>query len=145
MRSLLALSLCAASAGSLAQSIYAYKSVHTDGTVTYSDTRPATGAPVEQLRIQQNSAAIEQQGAQRVQQMDANAKELEKKRAADAEAQRKREDALAKARQEVADAERFLTSVLQSKKNATPERMHAAREQLRLAREHLQQVQSGGL
>ena len=145
MRSLLTVFLCTASAGSLAQSIYAYKSVHTDGSVTYSDTRPASDAAVEQVQIYQGSAAIEQQGEERVKQMDAIGKELEKQRTADAEEQRKREKEIAKARQEVADAERFLTSVLQSKKNATPQRMRAAREQLRLARERLQQVQKGEL
>lgn len=142
MRGILAFVLCTASAWSIAQSIYAYKSVHTDGAVTYSDTRPAAGRAVERVPIYQGSAAIEQQGKLRVQQMDAIGKELEKQRAGDAQARRDHESRLADAREEVAAAERGLALAQQSKKNASPERIAAAEQHLKLARQRLREAQS---
>jgi primase-polymerase (primpol)-like protein len=134
--------MCLAAALSQAQSIHAYKSVHTDGTVSYSDTRPAVSTSVEKLTIIQDSAAIEQQGKQRVQQMDAAAKTLEEQRAGQAEATREYQKQLNVARQELSEAERHLVSVQQSKKNATSERVAAAQQRVQLARRKLREVQS---
>ncbi len=96
------------------------------------------------MDIQQNSAAIEQQGAQRMQEIDAATKRLEKQRADEAEARRKYQTILAEARQEVTDAERNLSSTQQSKKSATAERIGLAEQRVRLARQRLREVQSAG-
>jgi hypothetical protein len=96
------------------------------------------------MTIHQNSAAIEQQGAQRVQEMDAAGKELEKQRAGDTDARRKYQSRVAEARQEVADAENYLVTAQQSKKHATPERIADAEERVRLARQRLREVQTAG-
>lgn len=144
MRVVLALLLCSAATCSLAQSIYAYKSVHSDGTVSYSDTQPVTRESVEKMNINQGSAAIEQQGEQRKQEMDAAGKELEKQRVGDSDAKRKYQSRVDQAREEVASAERNLVTAQQSKKHATPERIADAKEHLRLARQRLREVQSAG-
>jgi hypothetical protein len=144
MRVVLALVMCLVAASSPAQSIYAYKSVHTDGSVGYSDTPPAQTRSVEKLNILQDSTAIEQQGKQRLQQMDAAGKALEEQRTGQSKAMRAYQDTLNQARKELSEAERHLLSVQQSKKNATPERMAAARERVQLARRKLREVQSAG-
>ncbi|MEE8297120.1 MAG: DUF4124 domain-containing protein, partial [Hyphomicrobium sp.] len=140
MRGVLVVLMWSAAACCLAQSIHAYKSVHADGTVTYSDTRPATAASVREINIYQNSAAIEQQGKRRMQEMDAISEGLEKQRADETQAKRKYETRLAEARQEVADAVRNLVAAQQSKKSATAERIGLAQARVRLARQRLREV-----
>ena len=130
--------------GCLAQSIHAYKSVHTDGAVSYSDTRPTDAESVTEVKVYQESAAIEQQGSERMQEMNAATKAGEKQRADEAAARRKHESRVAEARQEVSDAERYLVTAQQSKKHATPERIAAAQQRLRLAKQGLREVQRAG-
>ncbi len=142
MRVVLAFLMWSAAAGCIAQSIHLFKSVHADGTVGYSDTRPETATTVEKIDIQQNSAAIEQQGAQRMQEIESASKRLEKQRADEAQARRKYQTVLAEARQEVSDAERDLTTTQQSKKSATAERIGLAEQRVRLAHQRLREVQS---
>ena len=144
MRVVLAFLMWSAAASCIAQSIHLFKSVHADGTVGYSDTRPETATTVEKMDIQQNSAAIERQGAQRMQEFDTATERLEKRHADEAQARRKYQTSLAEARQEVADAERNLSSTQQSKKSATPERIGLAEQRVRLARRRLREVQSAG-
>jgi len=144
MRVILVFLMWCAAASGFAQSIHLFKSVHADGTVAYSDTQPATANSVEEVDIHQNSAAIEQQGAQRMQEMNAAAKRIEKQQADESKARRKYETLVAEAHQEVADAERNLVSTRQSKKNATAERIGDAEERVRLARQRLREVQSAG-
>jgi chromosome segregation ATPase len=124
--------------------MHAFKAVHADGTVNYSDTRPEAAPTVEKLDIQQNSAAIERQGAQRMQEIDTATEGLKKQQADEAQARRKYQTSLAEARQEVTDAERHLSSTQQSKKHATPERIGLAEQRVRLARQRLREVQSAG-
>ena len=128
MRVLLAFLMWSAAASCIAQRTHTFKSVHADGTVGYSDTRPETATTVEKIDIRQNSAAIEQQGAQRLQEIDTARKRLEKQRADEMQARRKYQTALAEARTEVSEAERNLSTAQQSKKNATPRWAHAAEE-----------------
>ena len=144
MRVLLAFLMWSAAASCIAQRTYTFKSVHADGTVGYSDTRPETATTVEKIDIRQDSAAIEQQGAQRSQEIDAARKHLEKQRADEMQAGRKYQTALAEARKEVSDAERNLSTAQQSKKNATPERIGLAEQRVQLARRRLREVQSAG-
>ncbi len=144
MRVVLALLIWSAAASCLAEPMHAFKAVHADGTVSYSDTRPETATTVEKMDIQQDSAAIEQQGAQRMQEIDTATKRLEKQHADEAQARHKRQTLLAEARQEVTDAERNLSSAQQSKKSATAERIGLAEQRLRLARQRLREVQSAG-
>ena len=66
MRLVLVLLMWSAAASVFAQSGHAFKSVDADGTVSYSDTRPATAALVEEINIGGDSTAIEEQGQQRV-------------------------------------------------------------------------------
>jgi tRNA U54 and U55 pseudouridine synthase Pus10 len=124
--------------------MHAFKAVHADGTVSYSDTRPEAATTVEKMNIQQNSAAIEQQGVQRMQEMNTATKHLQKRHADEAEARRKYQARLAEARQEVSDAERDLSTAQLSKKNATPERIGLAEQRVQLARRRLREVQSAG-
>ncbi len=144
MRVLLAFLMWSAAASCIAQRTHTFKSVHADGTVGYSDTRPETATTVEKIDIRQNSAAIEQQGAQRVQEIDAARKGLEKQRADEMQARRKYQTALAEARKEVSDAERNLSTTQQSKKNATAKRIGLAEQRVQLARRRLREVQSAG-
>lgn len=144
MRVIFILLMWSAAASCIAQSMHLFKSVHADGTVSYSDTRPETAMTVEKMEIQQNSAAIEQQGAQRMQEMDAATKRFQKQQADEAQARRKHQNRLADARQEVADAERNLSIAQQSKKSATAERVGLAEQRVRLARQRLREVQSAG-
>ncbi len=144
MRVLLAFLMWSAAASCIAQRTYTFKSVHADGTVGYSDTRPETATTVEKIDIRQNSAAIEQQGARRMQEMDTARKRLEKERADEARAKHEYQSALAEARKEVSDAERNLSTAQQSKKNATPERIGLAEQRVQLARRRLREVQSAG-
>ena len=144
MRVIFILLMWSAAASCFAQSIHLFKSVHADGTVSYSDTRPETATTVEKMDIQQNSAAIERQGTQRMQEIDTATERLEKQQADEAQARRKYQTSLAEARQEVADAERNLSSTQQSKKHATPERIGLAEQRVRLARQRLREVQSAG-
>ena len=128
----------------LAQSIHAYKSVHGDGSVTYSDTRPASASSVESIRVPGTDAAIVEQGQQRMQEMDAIAEGLEKQRDQDAKSRREYRSRLDDAHQAVRDAEAFLASVVASKKSATPERIELAEQKVRLARQRLREVQRAG-
>jgi DNA repair exonuclease SbcCD ATPase subunit len=142
MRVIFILLMWSAAASCIAQSMHLFKSVHADGTVGYSDTRPETATTVEKMEIQQNSTAIEQQGAQRMQEIESASKRLEKQRADEAQARRKYQTVLAEARQEVSDAERDLTTTQQSKKSATAERIGLAEQRVRLAHQRLREVQS---
>ncbi len=144
MRVLLAFLMWSAAASCIAQRTHTFKSVHADGTVGYSDTRPETATTVEKIDIRQDSAAIEQQGAQRMQEIDAARKRLEKQRADEMQARRKYQTALAEARKEVSDAERNLSTAQKSKRNATPERIGLAEQRVQLARRRLRQLQSTG-
>ncbi len=144
MRVVLALLIWCVAASCLAEPMHAFKAVHADGTVSYSDTRPEAATTVEKLDIQQNSAAIERQGAQRMQEIDTATEGLKKQQADEAQARRKYQTSLAEARQEVTDAERHLSSTQQSKKHATPERIGLAEQRVRLARQRLRAVQSAG-
>ena len=144
MRVVLALLIWCVAASCLAEPMHAFKAVHADGTVSYSDTRPEAATTVEKLDIQQNSAAIERQGAQRMQEIDTATEGLKKQQADEAQARRKYQTSLAEARQEVTDAERHLSSTQQSKKHATPERIGLAEQRVRLARRRLREVQSAG-
>ncbi len=130
--------------GCLAQSIHAYKSVHTDGAVSYSDTRPADAESVTEVKVYRDSAAIEQQGSQRMQEMNAATKAGEKQRAEEAAAQRKYQSRVAEAREEVSAAERYLVTAQQSRKHATPERIAEAQDHLRLAKQRLREVKRAG-
>ncbi len=128
--------------GSLsAQSTHLYKSVHADGTVTYSDSRPAGQGEVTEMNVHSGGDDVEQQGAKRMDEMRAASKSLEERRAAEAEARSKREKEIAEARQEVAEAERNLVTTQRSKHNATPDRIATAEERVRLARQRLKEVQ----
>lgn len=129
---------------SFAQSIHAYKSVHADGGVTYSDTRPASASSVETIRVPRTDPATVEEGRQRKQGMDAAAERLAKQRDDAAAARGKNETRLAKARQAVRDAEAFLASVMDSKKHATPERIGLAERKLRLARQQLREAERAG-
>ncbi len=144
MRVVLALLIWSIATSCLAEPMHAFKAVHADGTVSYSDTRPEAATTVEKMNIQQNGAAIEQQGAQRMQEMNTATKHLQKQHADEAEARRKYQTALAEARQEVSDAERSLSTAQQSKKNATAEHIGLAEQRVQLARRRLREVQSAG-
>lgn len=134
--------ICAS--GSLAQSVHLYKSVHADGTVSYSDTQPADAESISKVKVYQDGAAVEQGGAQRLQELEAASTALDKKNAELAAAQRKYQSRLAEARGEVSDAERYLVTAQQSKKHATPERIEEAQTRLRLAKQGLGEVQRAG-
>lgn len=127
-----------------AQSIHAYKSVHGDGSVTYSDTRPASVSSVETIRVPGTDAAVVEAGQKRKQEMDAIAERLAKQRDEDAEVRRKYESRLADAREAVRSAEASLASILESKKSATQERIALAEQKLKLARKQLRDVQRAG-
>jgi hypothetical protein len=142
MRVVLALCLLGPAFGCFAQSTHYYKSVHDDGAVAYSDTKPRSASSVEQVNVQQGGAGTEQQGQQRLDELSAASKRLDEEKARDAESRSKYQSRLAQARQEVADAERHLSTTRQSKHNATPERIDTAEERVRLARMKLKEVQS---
>lgn len=127
--------------GLCAQTTHLYKSVHDDGTVTYSDTKPPGGGEVTEMNLHGGGGAIEQQGRKRMDEMRAVGEAIDEQRAAEAEALRKREKAIAEARKEVADAERDLVNIRQSKHNATDDRIALAEQRLRLARQRLKEVQ----
>ena len=145
MRAALALLMWLFATGGLAQSIHAYKSVHTDGAVSYSDTRPVEAESVTEVKVYQDSAAIEQQGKKRMQELDAATSELEKQRADEADARREYERRVAEARQEVIDAKRGLITAQESKKSATAERIGLAQQRVRLAEIRLREVQRAGI
>ena len=144
LRAVIALFILSLSAGSAAQSIHAYKSVHADGTVSYSDTRPASASNVTTVSIPKTDSDIVRQGHKRKQEMQQNATALEKQRAAQAEARRKYEKNLAQARSELSSAERNLISTQQSKHNATEARIALAEERVQLARQRLREIQNAG-
>ena len=144
MRSILALALSLGSAVCIAESIHAYKSVHADGTVSYSDTRPASAMSVQTIEILQTEGSVLDQGEQRQQQMQDVGKQLDEQRADESEAKRAYETRLAEARKELREAEHHLDTTLNSRKNATPERMASAEERLELARKKLREVERAG-
>jgi len=144
MRVVFALCLLCPAFGCLAQSAHYYKSVHDDGTVTYSDTRPPSASSVEQVKVQQNSSTTEQQGQQRMKEIEAASKRLDEEQARQAESRSEYQKRLARARQELTEAERNLSITQQSKHNATPERIGLAEERVRLARRGLKEVQNAG-
>jgi len=144
MRVVFALCLLFPAFGCLAQSVHYYKSVHDDGTVTYSDTRPPSASSVEQVKVQQNSSTTEQQGQQRMKEIEAASKRLDEQQARQAESRSEYQKRLARARQELTEAERNLSITQQSKHNATPERIGLAEERVRLARRGLKEVQNAG-
>ena len=144
MRLVLAVLMWSAAACVFAQSSQAYKSVHADGSVSYSDTRPETASSVEEMTIYPNSAAIEERGKQRVQELSSIGERLAKERADEAQARREHQTRLAEVRQEVADAERNLVTARESRKHATPERIGLAEQRVHLARRRFREVQSAG-
>ena len=134
--------ICAS--GSLAQSVHLYKSVHGDGTVSYSDTQPADAESITEMKVHQDGAATEQGGAQRMQELEAASTALDKKNAEQAAAKRKYQSRLADARAEVSAAEGHLVTTQQSRKHATPERVEDAQTRLRLAKQRLGEVRRAG-
>jgi len=134
--------ICAS--GSLAQSVHLYKSVHGDGSVSYSDTQPADAESITEVKVHQDGAATEQGGAQRLQELEAASKTLDKKNAEQAAAQRKYQSRLDEARAEVSAAEGYLVTTQQSRKHATPERVEDAQTRLRMAKQRLREVQRAG-
>lgn len=142
MRPILVLLICCVPVVADAQSMHLYKSVHADGTVSYSDTRPSSSTSVTTMSVPETDAAILNQGEQRSEQMRALGDALEKQRAEQAQARRKREKALAEARQELSAAERGLATVRQSKHNATEERIALAEQRLQLARRRLREIEA---
>jgi chromosome segregation ATPase len=144
MRVFLAIVIWLISACSFAQSTHLFKSVHADGTVVYSDTRPASAVSVQEMGIPRANAAIEQQGKQRMQELNATNKRVDEQQAEAAKARREYQDRLAQAQQWARDTERNLAAARQSKKNATAEYIGNWEERVRLARQHLREVQSAG-
>jgi peptidoglycan hydrolase CwlO-like protein len=144
VRLIIAVLLWSVSVGALAQSVHLFKSVHADGTVSYSDTRPASASSVTEMSVPQTDAGIVNQGRQRQKEMEAIGNDLEKQRAQKAESRRKYENRLAQARREVGDAERNLATTRASKHNATEERIGLAEQRLALARQRLREVQNAG-
>lgn len=142
MRSIVALFLGFATAACLAESIHAYKSVHADGTVSYSDTRPQSASSVQTVEIRQTEEAILDQGEKRKQQMQAIGEQLDDERAEQSKARIEYQSRLAEARKELRDAQRNLDITLESKKNATPERIGLAEERIELARKRLREVEA---
>ena len=127
----------------LAQGGYAYRWVHADGSVTYSDTPPPAGETVERLNVSSETTEVEQQGQERLKQLGTLNKQTDEARSEQVKARREREEKLAQARAEVANAERALADTRSSKKSATPERIKLMENQLKLARQRLREVQAG--
>ena len=144
MRVFLAISIWSISACCFAQSTHLFKSVHADGTVEYSDTRPASAASVREMNIPRANAAIEQQGTRRMEEVNAINKRIDEQQTEAAKANREYQDRLTQAQQWVRESERNLATVRQSKRNATPEYIGNWEERARLARQHLREVQSAG-
>ena len=143
MRAVFALVMWFSATCCLAQSSHAYKSVHADGTVSYTDTRPVAEDSVTEVDLYQDRAA-EQQGKQRMEALDAASSELEKQRTEKAEARREYESRVAEALREVTGAQQSLATAQKSKKYATPERIARAEQRVRLAKQRLREVQSAG-
>ncbi len=144
MRVFLVIFIWSISACCFAQTMHLFKSVHADGTVGYSDTRPASAASVQEMDIPRANAAIEQQGKQRMQELNATNKHIDEQQAEAAKARREYQDRLTQAQKWVRDTERNLATARQSKKNATAEYIGNWEERVRLARQHLREVQSAG-
>jgi hypothetical protein len=144
VRPIIALLIWSASVCSVAQSIHLYKSVHADGTVSYSDTRPRSAASVTEMSVPRTDSGIVNQGQLRQQEMETIGNDLEKQRGEKVEARRKYESLLAQARQEVSSAEQNLAITRQSKHNATEERIGLAEQRLNLAHQRLREVQNAG-
>jgi len=144
MRVALALLMCFSATYCLAQSSHAYKSVHADGAVSYSDTRPGAAESVTEVELHRDGAATGEQGEQRLQELEAASSELDKRRAEEADARRDYERRVAEARQEVSGAQESLGVAQRSKKHATPERIELAEQRVRLAKQRLREVQSAG-
>lgn len=142
MRSMVAFVLVLGSGVCVADSIHAYKSVHDDGTVSYSDTPPQSPSSVQTIELLRTEESTVTQGEQRKQQMQEAGKQLDEQRAEQSKARSEYESKLAEARKELRDAERNLDSTLNSRKNATPERMASANERVELARKRLREVES---
>jgi len=126
----------------LGASIHAYKSVHADGTVEYSDTRPASAAPVDSVSVAGPDAASDEQGKQYLKELDESVKRLDEQQEAKAKAQRDYQSRLSQAQRELQEAEKGLASARESKKNATPERIAVAEQRVQLARQRLREVQN---
>ena len=141
MRLFLALFIWSLSACCLAESIHAFKAVHADGTVSYSDTRPESASSVEEINIQRASPVVEQQGQHRMQELGALSKETEERNATQTQARREYEERLAKARKWVRETEANLATARQSKKSATPEYIGNWEERVKLARDNLREVE----
>lgn len=144
MRIVFALCLLLPAAGVPAQVPHYYKSVHGDGTVTYSDTRSGLEGPVETISVPHDDGAVLEQGQQRLDEIRAAGEDLEKQRGEGTTARSDYEKKVAQAREEVAEAERDLQGVLQSKRSATPYRIGIAEERLELARKKLREIEHGG-
>lgn len=142
--SIVILSSWSVSFSSAAGSIHAYKSVHADGIVSYSDTRPDSASSVTSVSIPGTDPATVEQGQKRRQEMESIARDLEQQREEQSKVRRAYASRRAEAQREVAAAERSLASVYQSKHNATQERIELAEETLRLARQRLREVEKAG-
>ncbi len=144
MRLYLALFIWSLSACCLAEPMHAFKAVHADGTIGYSDTWPESASSVEKMNVPQTNPAIEQQGQQRMQELDAVTKLNEEQQAEQSKTRQAYQDRLAEAQKWVRETEQNLARARQSKKNATPEYIGNWEERVRLARQHLRNVQSAG-
>lgn len=142
--SLFLLFLLLPATGGLAQTVHYYKSVHADGVVEYSDTRAGSGEVVQEIRIYQDGDAALEQGRARVQEMQSAAEDLGKRRSEESAAKGEHAKRIARARQEVAEAERNLQSVLASKRSATPYRIELAENRLALAHKKLADIRRAG-
>ena len=142
MRLFVALFIWSLSACCLAESTHLFKSVHADGTIGYSDRWPESASSVEEMNIPRADAAIEQQRKQRMQELDAVSKLNEEQEAEKSKAREEYQARLAAAQKWVRETERNLASARQSKKNATPEYIGNWEERVKLARQHLREVQS---
>jgi hypothetical protein len=130
-------------ASSSAQAGYAYKAEHGDGSISYSDTPPSSAQSVKRVRVDSGIGESQVQGQDRLKQLETYNRLVDEEKVARDEASAQRAGEIAKARAEVADAERALQDTLTSKKSATPERIHLMENQLKLARQRLREVQSG--
>ena len=118
--------------------------MHADGTIGYSDTWPKSASSVEKMNVPQTNPAIEQQGQQRMQELDAVTKLNEEQQAEQSKTRQAYQDRLAAAQKWVRETEQNLARARQSKKNATPEYIGIWEERVKLARQNLREVQSAG-
>lgn len=144
MRLFLAVIVWSIAGNCLGASVHLYKSVHGDGTVEYSDTRPASASSVESVSVARPDASSDAQGQQRLKALDESVKQLDEQKEAQAKARRAYQSRLAQAQRELEDAQKGLATARESKKHATAERIANAEQRVELARRRLREVQSAG-